>query len=72
MPLLVDGVDDAAGHAYSGMPDRLYVMDRAGKLAHKSGRGPFGYKSGEQEQALAMLRLDEADGEKPDGIPKTR
>jgi hypothetical protein len=60
MPLVVDEVDDAVGHAYSGMPDRLYVIDRPGKVAYKSGRGPFGFKPGEMEQALAMLLLDEA------------
>jgi hypothetical protein len=65
MPLLVDGMDDAVGHAYSGMPDRLYVIDRAGTVAYKSGRGPFGFKPGEMEQALAMLLLDQADKEKP-------
>src|SRR5207344_3214056 len=30
MPLLVDGVDDRVGNAYSGMPGRLYVLDRQG------------------------------------------
>jgi hypothetical protein len=26
VPLVVDTIDDRVGHAYSGMPDRLYVM----------------------------------------------
>ncbi len=59
MPLLVDEIDDRAGHAYSGMPARLYVIDRGGKVAYKGGRGPFGFKPGEMEQALLMLLLDE-------------
>jgi hypothetical protein len=59
MPLLVDTMDDRVGHAYSGMPDRLYVIDRAGRVAYKSGRGPFGFKPAEMEQALAMLLLDQ-------------
>ena len=59
MPLLVDTIDDRVGHAYSGMPDRLYVIDRWGKVAYKGGRGPFGFKPGEMEQALVMLLLDE-------------
>jgi len=58
-PLLVDDVDDRVGHAYSGMPDRLYVIDRQGRVAYQSGRGPFGFKPGEMEQALIMLLLDE-------------
>jgi alkylhydroperoxidase family enzyme len=59
MPLLVDTMNDDVGHAYSGMPDRLYVIDRDGKIAYKAGRGPFGFKPGEMEQSLAMLLLDQ-------------
>ena len=59
MPLLVDGVDDKVGNAYSGMPGRLYVLDRKGKVAYKSGRGPYGFKAGEElEQALVMALLE--------------
>jgi hypothetical protein len=60
MPLLVDELDDRVGNAYSGMPDRLYVIDRHGKVAFKSGRGPFGFQPGEMEQALIMALLDDA------------
>lgn len=59
MPLLVDELDDRVGRAYSGMPDRLYLIDRAGRVAYKSGRGPYGFKPGELEQSLVMLLLDE-------------
>ncbi len=59
MPVLVDELDDRVGHAYSGMPDRLYVIDPRGRVAYKSGRGPFGFKPGEMEQALIMLLLEE-------------
>lgn len=58
MPLLVDEIHDPVGNAYSGMPARLYVIDPDGKVAYKGGRGPFGFKSGEMEQALLMLLLD--------------
>ncbi len=61
MPLLVDTLDDRVGHAYSGMPDRLYIIDKAGRVAYKAGRGPFGFKPGEMEQSLAMLLLDGID-----------
>jgi len=59
MPLLVDEMDDRVGNAYSGMPDRLYLMDRKGRIAYKSGRGPFGFKPGELEQSLILLLLDQ-------------
>jgi hypothetical protein len=65
MPLLVDDVDDRVGRAYSGMPDRLYVIDREGKIVYKGGRGPFGFKPGEMEQSLLMLLLDTTGDEAP-------
>ncbi len=59
MPMVVDEMDDRVGNAYSGMPDRLYLIDRRGRVAYKGGRGPFGFKPGEMEQALVMLLLDQ-------------
>ena len=59
MPVVVDEISDAAGHAYSGMPARLYLVDLAGTVAYKSGRGPFGFKVPELEQALAMCLLEQ-------------
>jgi thiol-disulfide isomerase/thioredoxin len=54
-PMLVDTIDDAVGARYSGMPGRFYLIDPDGKVAYKSGRGPFGFKPGELEQSLVML-----------------
>ena len=59
IPLLVDELDDRVGHAYSGMPDRLYLIDRDGRIAYKGGRGPMGFKPGEMEQSMVMLLLDQ-------------
>ena len=59
MPLLVDGLDDRVGNLYSGMPDRLYLIDREGKVAYKSGRGPFGFFPGELEQSILQLLVEE-------------
>ncbi len=58
MPLLVDEMNDRVGHAYSGMPDRIYVIDPSGRVAYKGGRGPFGFKPREMEQSLVMLLMD--------------
>jgi thiol-disulfide isomerase/thioredoxin len=58
-PVLVDDIDDRVGNGYSGMPGRLYVIDTSGKVAYKSGRGPFGFRAGEMEQALLMALVDE-------------
>ena len=60
IPLLVDDINDTVGNSYSGMPARLYVIDTHGKVAYKSGRGPFGFKPEEMEQALLMTLLESA------------
>lgn len=58
MPVVVDEIEDTAGNLYSGMPGRYYVIDPHGKVAYKSGRGPFGFKTGELEQAVVMSLLE--------------
>jgi hypothetical protein len=62
IPMVVDAMDDRVGIAFSGMPDRLYIVDTAGRVAYKGGRGPFGYIPSEMEQALVMLLMDESRG----------
>ncbi|MFO0890164.1 MAG: deiodinase family protein [Isosphaeraceae bacterium] len=61
-PMLVDTIDDAVGGRYSGMPGRFYLIDRAGKIAFKNGRGPYGFKPEELEQALVLLLQEGAGG----------
>jgi hypothetical protein len=65
MPVVVDEINDPVGHAYSGMPARLYVIDRQGRVAYKGGRGPFGFRAGEMEQALVMALLELVSTGKP-------
>ena len=52
-PALVDGTDDMVERAYTAWPDRLYVIDTDGRVAFKSGPGPFGFKP---EEAAAVLK----------------
>ncbi len=54
MPVLVDTMNDRVGHLYSGMPSRLYVIDSAGHITYKAGRGPYGLRPGEMEQSLIL------------------
>jgi hypothetical protein len=60
IPVLVDTIDDAVGARYSGMPGRFYLIDGNGKIAYKSGRGPFGFKPAELEQSLILLLQEES------------
>ncbi len=43
IPALVDDMQDSTERAYTGWPDRLYVIDRDGRVAFKSRAGPFGF-----------------------------
>lgn len=60
IPFLVDTVDDRVGSAYSGMPNRLYLIDNQGRIAFKNGRGPFGFHPRQLEQAMILL-MNETD-----------
>jgi len=53
VPLVVDGIDNAAEAAFSAWPERLYVVDADGRIGFKGGLGPDGYKP---ELAEAHLR----------------
>ena len=55
-PTLVDGMDNRAEQDYTAWPDRLYLVDRDGKIAYKSGPGPMGFKPPELEAAIHRLR----------------
>ena len=55
VPALVDRFDDSTERAYAGWPDRLYLIDRDGRVAYKSRPGPFGFKPADLEAALQKL-----------------
>jgi type I thyroxine 5'-deiodinase len=55
LPALVDEVDDHVERAYTGWPDRLYVVGADGRIAYKSAAGPFGFKPAEVETTLKQL-----------------
>jgi cytochrome oxidase Cu insertion factor (SCO1/SenC/PrrC family) len=52
IPALIDDLDDAVSTAYAAWPDRLYLIDRDGRIAYHGGRGPFGFDPEELEQAI--------------------
>jgi len=54
-PALVDGADNKVERAYTGWPDRLYVINTDGTIAHKSAAGPFGFKPAQVEAALKRI-----------------
>jgi len=54
-PALVDGFENSAEKAYTGWPDRIYLIDANGRIAYKSRPGPFGFKPEELRSALEHL-----------------
>ena len=55
LPALIDDPDNRVERAYTGWPDRLYVIDRSGRVAYKSAAGPFGFKPADVAASLKQL-----------------
>jgi len=54
-PAVLDQFDNTTERAYTGWPDRIYLIDGKGLVAYKSKPGPFGFKPQELSKALARL-----------------
>lgn len=52
MPALLDRIENATEQAYTGWPDRLYIVGRDGRVVYKSEPGPFGFHPAEMETTL--------------------
>lgn len=55
LPTLVDEMDNAAAIAFSAWPERLYVIDKAGKVVYMGGPGPGGFVPDAARRALHTL-----------------
>lgn len=54
-PAVIDGFENTTEKAYTGWPDRLYLIGSDGKVLFKSRPGPFGFKPDELEAAIKQL-----------------
>lgn len=54
-PAVIDGFDNTTEKAYTGWPDRLYLIGSDGKVLYKSKPGPFGFKPEQLEAAIKKL-----------------
>jgi hypothetical protein len=57
IPVLVDSMDDQAGKPYAGWPDRIYIIDAEGKVAHKGAPGPGGFMPSVKEAPGVLDKL---------------
>ena len=55
LPTVVDEMDDRVSRAYSGAPDRLFVVNTDGRIHYSGGRGPHGYDLDEMVASLRKL-----------------
>ena len=55
IPAVLDEFGDSTEHAYTGWPDRMYLIDATGRVAYKSKPGPFGFKSEELKAAISRV-----------------
>jgi hypothetical protein len=55
LPALIDEPDNRVERAYTAWPDRLYVVDRDGRIASKSAAGPFGFKPADVAATLKRI-----------------
>lgn len=54
IPALLDHIDNRTERAYTGWPDRLYLIGSDGRVEFKSGPGPYGFAPKELEQAISQ------------------
>ena len=52
LKMLIDDMKDTVATAYAGLPDRLYLIARDGKVAYQGERGPRGFDPAELGKAI--------------------
>lgn len=70
IPAVIDDLANTTEGAYTAWPDRLYVIDRDGRVAYKSKPGPFGFKP--EEMAVALKRILSAPSSVPAQVTEAR
>ena len=55
IPAVLDEFGNSTESAYTAWPDRLYLIDAAGRVSYKSRPGPFGFKPEELKAALQKV-----------------
>lgn len=68
-PAVLDEFGNSTETAYTGWPDRIYLIDSRGRIAYKSKPGPFGFKPDQLEMALSRTLPTGTSMEKSKGHP---
>lgn len=59
-PAVLDEFGNSTEQAYTGWPDRIYLIDAKGRVAYKSKPGPFGFKPDQLAAALTQTMRAQA------------
>ena len=54
-PAIIDNMDNKVEEAYAAWPDRLYIVDKKGKIAYKGEKGPRGFDPMEMAKKLKKI-----------------
>jgi len=52
---LVDDIRNTAAACYAAWPERIYVIDRDGRIVYKGGMGPFHFEPEELRRFLEKM-----------------
>jgi len=55
IPAVLDEFGNSTEAAYTGWPDRMYLIDGSGHVRYKSKPGPFGFSADDLKAALEKL-----------------
>ena len=55
LPTLLDNIRNEVDEAYSALPERLFLIDSEGKIAWRSGMGPWGFDPDGLETAIQNI-----------------
>ncbi len=69
IPALIDNFDNTTEIAYTGWPDRLYLIGRDGKVVFKTEPGPFGFDPKALEAELSKTVPPREDASKSSHAP---
>jgi hypothetical protein len=55
IPAVLDEFGNSTESAYTAWPDRIYLINPAGRVAYKSKPGPFGFHADELKTAIQKV-----------------
>jgi type I thyroxine 5'-deiodinase len=55
IPAVLDQIDNPTERAYTAWPDRMFLIDRNGRVVFKSAPGPFGFSTRDLARSLQEI-----------------